>query len=280
MDNKTRIELQKKALENRITALNMVYRAQSGHIGGSFSVADILTVLYQKVMNVDPARPRWEGRDRLVMSKGHCTPALYAALAQRGFFPAEELNTFRETTSRLSGHAEMGVPGVDMSTGSLGQGLSAACGMALAGKIDGADYYVYSIQGDGELQEGMIWEAAMTAAKYNLDNLIAIVDHNKLQLDGTTEEVMPSMYHLAEKFQAFGWHVLECDGHDPAALYGALQEAKEVKGKPIAIIADTVKGKGVSFMENNVSWHGNVPSAEEYEAALAELKAQLEELEG
>lgn len=279
MDNTTRTELRKKAINTRITALNMVNRAQSGHIGGSFSVADILTVLYHKVMNVDPQNPRWVGRDRLVMSKGHCTPALYAVLAQRGFFPEAELATFRETTSRLSGHAEMNVPGVDMSTGSLGQGLSAACGMALAGKLDNADYYVYSIHGDGELQEGMIWEAAMTAAKYQLDNLVAIIDDNKLQLDGPTAEVMP-LYSLEGKFTAFGWHVITCDGHDLEALDAALMEAKGVKGKPVAIIAETVKGKGVSFMENNVHWHGNVPSAEEYEKAVLELQAQLQEVEG
>ena len=279
MDSKTKVDLQNKATQVRITALNMVNRAQSGHIGGSFSVADILTVLYHKVMNVDPKRPKWEGRDRLVMSKGHCTPALYAVLAQVGFFPEEDLKDFRETTSYLSGHAEMNVPGVDMSTGSLGQGLSAAVGMALAGKLDRADYFVYSIHGDGELQEGMIWEAAMTAAKYQLDNLIAIIDDNKLQLDGTVEEIMPSMYPVEDKFEAFGWHVITCDGHDLDALYSALQEAREVKGKPIVIIAQTVKGKGVSFMENNVSWHGNVPSAEEYEKALAELEAQLQEVE-
>lgn len=276
MDNKVRSDLHQNATTARIDALNMVYRAQSGHIGGSFSMMDMLTVLYDQVMNIDPKQPHWEKRDRFVLSKGHCTPALYSVLANKGYFPKEDLAGFRNADSYLSGHAEINIPGVDMSTGSLGQGLSVACGMALAAKLDNQDYRVYSIHGDGELQEGMIWEAAMTAAKFELDNLVAIIDNNRLQLDGTVEEMMPSLYPLKEKLEAFGWHVLVCDGHDFAELCTAFEEAKTVKNKPVAIIAQTVKGKGVSFMENDGSWHGSVPTEEQYQIALRELNWQLQ----
>lgn len=263
----------------RRSALEMVYRATSGHIGGSFSMCELMTALYFKEMNIDPQNPKWADRDRLVLSKGHCTPALYSALAMRGYFPMEELSTFRQIDSHLSGHPEMKyVKGVDMSTGSLGQGFSAAVGMALAGQLDQKDYRVYAILGDGEIQEGQIWEAAMAAGHYGLSNLCAIVDNNNIQIDGTIEEIM-SPYPIDEKFAAFGFHVITCDGHDMVSICNALEEAKAEKDKPSVIIAKTVKGKGVSYMEHNNEWHGNDPNEEQYLIAAAELDALIAEAE-
>ena len=268
------------AAKARLLALDMVHTAASGHIGGSLSSLDALTVLYFNKMNVDPQDPRNPGRDRFVLSKGHCSPALYSTLALRGFFPVEDCKLFRSINGHMSGHAEMNhVPGVDMSTGSLGQGISTAVGMALAGKVAKKDYRVYSILGDGECQEGQVWEAAMAAAKYKLDNLCAIIDHNGLQIDGKTCDVMPSE-PLDEKCAAFGWHVIKIDGHDFDQIQAAFDEAKTVKGKPTMILAKTVKGKGISFMENNAGWHGKAPNAEQFEIAKAELEAQIKELEG
>ena len=253
-----------------------VYHAASGHPGGSLSIADILAVLYFEEMRVDPNRPHWEDRDRFVLSKGHCAPALYGALAERGFFPTEDIKTLRRIDSYLQGHPDMkGVPGVDMSTGSLGQGICAANGMAYAARLDGKDYRVYAILGDGELEEGQVWEAAMFAPHYRLDNLCAFVDLNGLQIDGPTREVM-SPYPVDEKFRAFGWHVIVIDAHDYSEIRAALAEARQVKGKPTMIIAKSVKGKGVSFMENQAGWHGVAPKQEEYEQAMAELDALLE----
>lgn len=246
--------------------------ASSGHPGGSLSAADIVAALYFRVMRgLDPADPKNPDRDRFVLSKGHCCPVLYAALAERGFIPREELTTFRKLHSRLQGHPDMNkVPGVEASAGSLGQGISMAVGMALAGKLDGRGYRVYALLGDGECQEGQVWEAAMAAAHYKLDNLVAIVDRNGLQIDGPTEEVM-SLEPLAEKWRAFGWHTLEIDGHAFPAILAAFDEAAATAGRPTAIIARTVKGKGVSFMENAVEWHGVAPNAEQRDRALAEL---------
>ena len=273
MDTK---QLALTAAKARALSMNMVYGAASGHLGGSFSSMDILTVLYHNVMNVDPADPQKADRDRFVLSKGHCTPAIYPTLALRGYFPAEELKLFRSIEGHMSGHAEMRhVKGVDMSTGSLGQGLSAAVGMAIAGK---GTNRVYALMGDGEIAEGQIWEAAMAAAKFQLDNLCGIVDVNGLQIDGKTADVMPSE-PLDKKWEAFGWHVIKCDGHDYAAIEAAFAEAKTVKGKPSVILAATVKGKGVSFMENNAGWHGKAPNAEQYEQAMTELNAKIAELE-
>ena len=272
-------ELELTAAKGRLLGLEMVYRAASGHIGGSLSAMDILTELYFEVMKVDPARPGDPGRDRFVMSKGHCTPGLYPVLALRGYFPVEELELFRSIKGHMSGHPDMvHVKGVDMSTGSLGQGLACAGGMALAGKLDGRDYRVYALMGDGEIEEGEIWEAAMAAAKYKLDNLCGIVDVNGLQIDGATADVMPSE-PLDAKFAAFGWHVIKADGHSFESLRAAFAEAETVKGRPSVIIARTVKGKGVSFMENEAGWHGKAPNAEQYEAAHAELAAAVEKLE-
>ena len=245
--------------------------AGSGHPGGSLSAADIMAVLYFDKMNIDPENPQDPDRDRLVLSKGHIAPALYAALAERGYFPREDLLTLRKTTSHLQGHPNMNdTPGVDMSTGSLGQGLSVANGMALAGRLDGRDYWVYAVMGDGEVQEGMIWEAAMSAAHYKLDHVIAFLDHNGLQIDGSNDEVMGVM-PLDEKWRSFGWHVQVIDGHDIEAIQAAVDAAKAATGKPSVIICETVKGKGVSFMEGQVSWHGTAPNAEQAAAALAEL---------
>ena len=259
----------------RRSALEMVYRATSGHIGGSFSICELLGVLYFNEMRIDPAQPQCPERDRLVLSKGHCTPALYSALAYRGYFPMEELATFRDAYGHLSGHAEMRhVKGVDMSTGSLGQGISAAVGMALAGKLDEKAYRVYAILGDGEIEEGQVWEAAMAAGNYKLDNLCAIVDNNNIQIDGTIEEIM-SPYPIDRKFEAFGWHVVRCDGHDARSIAAAFAEARQTAGRPTMILAKTVKGKGVSFMENSCHWHGNDPDAQQYEAAAAELDAAI-----
>ena len=268
------------AAKGRLLGLDMVYDCASGHLGGSFSAMDALTVLYFDVMNVDPQNPANPDRDRFVLSKGHCTPALYPILAQRGFFPEEDLKLFRSIDGHMSGHAEMNhVKGVDMSTGSLGQGISAAVGMALAGKMDKKDYRVYSILGDGEIEEGQVWEAFMAAAKYNLDNLCAVIDVNGLQIDGKTADVMPTE-PLDKKMEAFGWNVISVDGHDLAALSAAFEQAKTVSGKPTVLLAKTVKGKGVSFMENDAGWHGKAPNAEQYEKARAELVAALAEKEG
>ncbi len=268
------------AAKARLLGLNMVYSAASGHIGGSFSSVDAMTTLYFHTMNIDPTNPADPNRDRFVLSKGHCTPALYPVLALRGFFPVDELAMFRSIDGHMSGHAEMHhVKGVDMSTGSLGQGISAAVGMALAGKSDKKDYRVYAILGDGELAEGQVWEAAMAAAKYKLNNLCAIVDVNGLQIDGKTADVMPTE-PLDKKFEAFGWNVLKADGHDFDSLIAALDAAKTETDCPTVILAKTTKGKGVSFMEDNAGWHGKAPNAEQYEQAKAELEAKVAELEG
>ena len=268
------------AAKGRLLGLDMVYHCASGHLGGSFSAMDILTVLYFDVMRVDPKDPKDPDRDRFVLSKGHCTPALYPILAQRGYFPEEDLKMFRSVEGHMSGHAEMHhMKGVDMSTGSLGQGISAAVGMALAGKLDKKDYRVYSLLGDGEIEEGQVWEAAMAAAKYRLDNLCAVVDVNGLQIDGATADVMPSE-PLDQKFEAFNWNVIRVDGHDYAALAEAFAAAAACKGKPTVLLARTVKGKGVSFMEGDYGWHGKAPNAEQYEKARAELAARVAELEG
>ena len=256
----------------RVDIIEMVAKAKSGHPGGSLSIADILTVLYFEEMNIKVEDTRWKDRDRFVLSKGHAAPALYAVLAERGYFPKEELKSLRKFESILQGHPDMKkTPGVDMSTGSLGQGLSAANGIALAGKLDKKDYRVYTIIGDGELQEGQIWEAAMSTSHYKLDNVVAFIDHNGLQIDGSNEEVM-NVSPVDKKFEAFGWNVLVIDGHNLEEIKDALTKAKEVKGKPTAIIAKTVKGKGVSFMENKASWHGTAPNEEQKVQALSELK--------
>ena len=268
------------AAHARLLAVDMVHAAASGHIGGSLSAMDILTLLYGDVMHVDPADPADPDRDRFVLSKGHCTPGLYPTLALRGFFPVEDLKMFRRIDGHMSGHAEMHhVKGVDTSTGSLGQGLSAAVGMALAGKMDHKDYRVYALLGDGELEEGQVWEAAMAAAKFRLDNLCAIVDVNGLQIDGRTADVMPSE-PLDKKFEAFNWNVQSVDGHDFDALERAFAAAAACREKPTVLLARTVKGKGVSFMENDAGWHGKAPNDEQYEKAHAELAATLAELEG
>ena len=270
-----------KAIANqlRIDMIEALAAAGSGHPGGSLSCADILTVLYFDKMRVDPDNPADPDRDRLVLSKGHAAPALYAALAERGFFPREELVTLRKLDSRLQGHPNMAdTPGVDMSTGSLGQGLSVANGMALAGRLDGRDYWVYCVMGDGEIQEGQVWEAAMSAAHYGLDHVIGFVDHNGLQIDGSNDEVMGVM-PIAEKFEAFGWDVVTVDGHDLEAISAAVDRAKGVAGRPHAIVCETVKGKGVSFMEGQVGWHGQAPNAEQAAVALAELRERQAELE-
>ncbi len=277
-------ELLKKQLEIAATKVRMgviegVFNAKAGHPGGSLSVADTLTYLYMHRMNVDPANPDWAERDRLVLSKGHTAPALYACLAHKGFFPVEELKTLRKIDSRLQGHPVRGkVPGVDMSTGSLGQGISAACGMALSAKLSQDSYKVYAVLGDGEIQEGQVWEAAMFAAHYKLDNLTAVVDNNGLQIDGSIADVM-SPYPIDEKFKAFGWHVICIDGHDMDAIDKAFAEADTITGKPTVIIQKSVKGKGVSFMENQCGWHGKAPNAEEYAKAMEELNAHLASLE-
>ncbi len=268
------------AAKGRIMGLDAVFACASGHIGGSLSAMDAIATLYFHTMRVDPKKPRDPDRDRFVLSKGHCTPALYPVLSLRGYFPAEDLKCFRSIKGHLSGHAEMHhVPGVDMSTGSLGQGLSAAVGMAMAGKMDAKSYRVYAMTGDGELDEGQIWEACMSAAKYKLDNLCVIVDVNGLQIDGKTSDVMPTD-PLDQKFEAFGFHVLKADGHSFADLADAFDKAAAHKGGPTVILAKTVKGKGVSFMENDAGWHGKAPNDEQYAKARAELEAALEKLEG
>lgn len=273
-------ELQILATKVRMNVIEGVYNAKSGHPGGSLSISDLLAYLYSEVMNVDPKNPKNPERDRLVLSKGHCAPGLYGILAEMGYFDKSEIKTLRQIGSILQGHPDMNkVPGVDMSSGSLGQGISAACGMALAGKIDNKDYRVYAIVGDGESEEGEVWEASMFAAHKKLDNLTVIIDYNGLQIDGPIEEVC-SPLPFDKKFEAFGFHVITMDAHDFNDIERAFNEAKEVKGKPVAIIQRSVKGKGVSFMENKAGWHGKAPNDEEYEIAMNELKAKLSELEG
>ena len=280
MDANSKKELAKIACSVRKGIIEGTFNAKSGHPGGSLSIADILTYLYFKEMNVDANAPVKEDRDRFVLSKGHAAPALYAVMAQKGYFPVEELKTLRKVGSRLQGHPSMNyLPGVDISTGSLGQGISAACGMALGAKLKGDAFRVYTILGDGEIGEGQVWEAAMYASAKKLDNLVAFVDNNNLQIDGTVEEVN-SPYPIPEKFASFGWNVVEIDAHSFDDIENALNNAKACKGKPTAIIAKSVKGKGVSFMENQVSWHGAAPNAEQYEIAMAELDAALKDLEG
>ncbi|HHV50925.1 MAG TPA: transketolase [Candidatus Avimonas sp.] len=279
MDAAKKKELSIIATKIRMAAIEGTYHAKSGHPGGSLSIADLLSVLYFSHMKVDPSNPFWPQRDRLVLSKGHSAPALYGALALKGYFPVEEMSRLRQVGSHLQGHPDMkGTPGVDMTTGSLGQGVSAAVGMALAGKLDNADYRVYAILGDGEIEEGQVWEAAMFASHKKLDNLCLIVDNNNLQIDGTVEEVN-SPYPIVEKFAAFGFNVLTIDGHDLEQIENALNQAKECKGKPTVIVQRSVKGKGVSFMENQVGWHGVAPNQEQYTLAMNELKEQLARLE-
>ncbi len=280
MDSMTKKELSIIATKIRQAVIEGTFNAKSGHPGGSLSIADLLAYMYWKVLNVDPADPKMADRDRMVLSKGHAAPALYGALAHRGFFSVELIPTLRKVSSILQGHPDMKhIPGVDMSSGSLGQGISAAVGMALAAKLDSATYRVYTILGDGEIEEGQVWEAAMFASAKKLDNLVAIVDNNNLQIDGTVEEVN-SPYPIPEKFAAFGWHVIEIDAHDFDQIEAAFAEARATESKPVAIIQKSVKGKGVSFMENQCNWHGSAPNAEQYAVAMAELDAKLQELEG
>ena len=278
MDATLKKQLEITACKVRMGIIEGVHSAKSGHPGGSLSIADTLTYLYFAKMNVYPDKPEEPQRDRLVLSKGHTAPALYSTLAQRGFFPEEELKSLRHIGAMLQGHPCIHIPGVDMSSGSLGQGISAACGMALSAKVSSDTYKVYTILGDGEIEEGQVWEAAMFAAHYKLDNLVAIVDNNGLQIDGKIEDVM-SPYPIVDKFKAFGWHVIEMDAHDFDSIEAAFNEAESVSGQPVAIIQKSVKGKGVSFMENNVSWHGSAPNDEQYEQAMGELKAALTALE-
>ncbi|NLX94111.1 MAG: transketolase [Clostridiales bacterium] len=279
MDEMVKKQLKITACKVRIGAIEAVYNAKSGHPGGSLSIADILTYLYFHRMNVDAKNPQWEDRDRLVLSKGHVSPGLYSVLALKGFLPVEELITFRKSDSMLQGHPNMHMtPGVDMSTGSLGQGFSVAVGLALGAKIGGKNFRTYAILGDGEIQEGQIWEAAMYASAKHLDSLTAVVDNNDLQIDGSIEDVN-SPYPIPEKFEAFGWNVIEICAHDFDEIDAAYKAAEKCKGKPTMIIAKSIKGKGVSFMENNYKWHGSAPNAEQYEQAMRELNAELAELE-
>ena len=267
-----KLELMKTANEVRKGIVTAVHSAKAGHPGGSLSAADIFTYLYFEEMNIDPKEPKKADRDRFVLSKGHTAPGLYSVLAQRGYFPVEDLKTLRHTGSYLQGHPDMKhIPGVDMSSGSLGQGISAAVGMAIAGKLDNADYRVYTLLGDGEIQEGQVWEAAMLAAHKKLDNLVVIVDNNNLQIDGAIDEVN-SPYPIDKKFEAFNFHVINIDGNDFDQIDAAFKEAKTVKGCPTAIIAKTIKGKDVSFMENQAGWHGKAPNDEEYAVAMADLE--------
>lgn len=273
-------ELEIFATKERLLLLEGIFNAKAGHPGGSLSIAELMAYLYNVEMKVDATNPKWEDRDRFVLSKGHAAPALYATLALKGFFPTEDMKTLRKADSYLQGHPSMKcVPGVDMSTGSLGQGISAAVGMALAGKLDNKDFRVYTILGDGEIEEGQVWEAAMFANAKKLDNLVVVVDNNNLQIDGTVEEVN-SPYPIPEKFMAFGFNTIEIDGNNLDEIERAFEAAKACKGKPTAIVAKTVKGKGVSYMENQVNWHGAAPNEELYNQAVAELTAKLNELEG
>ena len=280
MDKAEKKQLKKIACNVRKGDIEGTFNAKSGHPGGSLSAADIFTYLYFKEMNVKPEQPDWEDRDRFVLSKGHCCPSLYATLALKGYFDWNELTVLRHVGAMLQGHPDMkGTPGIDMSTGSLGQGISAACGMALAAKLDNKDYRTYTVLGDGEVEEGQVWEAAMFASHNKLDNLVVIVDQNGLQIDGTVEEVA-GIEPLDKKFESFGFEVSKIDGHDFEQIASALDKAKTVKGKPTAILAKTIKGKGVSFMENQVGWHGSAPNKEQYEQATAELQAEIDRLEG
>ena len=280
MDSSEIKQLRVLANKARMGAILGTYHAKSGHPGGSLSAADIFTYLYFEEMNINPEKPDDPDRDRFVLSKGHCCPSLYAVLALKGYFDWDELISLRHVGAMLQGHPDMkGTPGIDMSTGSLGQGVSAACGMALAGKLDNKDYRVYTVLGDGEVEEGQVWEAAMFASHHKLDNLVVIVDQNGLQIDGPVAEV-GGIEPLDKKFEAFGFEVIKIDGHDFEQIKAALDRAKTVKGKPTAILAKTVKGKGVSFMENQVGWHGVAPNKEQYEAATAELQAENDRLEG
>ncbi len=278
MEQATLKELKATALRIRMGVIEGTYNAKSGHPGGSLSITDVLTWLYFKEMTIDPENPQMASRDRFVLSKGHTAPGLYSTLAQRGFFPDEELNTLRQTDSRLQGHPDMkGVPGVDMSTGSLGQGVSTAVGMALSAKHFGDNFRVYSALGDGEIEEGQVWEAAMFASHKKLDNLCIVVDFNGLQIDGTLDEVN-NPAPIPEKFAAFGWEVIEIDGHDFEQIAAAFAKAKTIKGKPTVIVSHSTKGKGVSFMENKANWHGSAPNEEQYNTAMAELTAALNQL--
>ncbi len=280
MDNKELLEMQKIACKVRIWTIEGVFHAKSGHPGGSLSAADMITYLYFKEMNVDPQNPKDPDRDRFVLSKGHCCPALYAALALKGYFSTDEIKVLRHIGAMLQGHPDMkGTPGIDMSSGSLGQGVSAACGMALAAKLDNKNYRVYTMLGDGECEEGQVWEAAMFASHMKLDNLCMIVDFNGLQIDGHVNDVA-GLEPLDKKFEGFGFEVLKIDGNNFDEIEHALNKAKTVKGKPTVILANTVKGKGISYMENQVGWHGKAPNADEYKVALEELNEQLKILEG
>ena len=273
-------QLMATACKVRMNAIRGVHAAKAGHPGGSLSAADMFTYLYFKEMNIDPANPKWEDRDRFVLSKGHTAPGLYATLALRGFFPVEDMDSLRQIGSHLQGHPNMNeTPGVDMSTGSLGQGISAAAGMALGDKYQKKDCRVYTLLGDGEIQEGQVWEACMFASHYNLDNLCVIVDNNGLQIDGKVADVM-SPYPIPEKLAAFGFEVMEINGHDFDQIEAAFEKAKATKGKPFGIVMKTIKGKDVSFMENNAGWHGKAPNDDEYAQAMSELQAKLAEVEG
>ena len=279
MDKREKAELKITANKVRQLIIEGVFNAKSGHPGGSLSAADIFTYLYFKELNVDPKNPKWADRDRFVLSKGHCCPGLYAALAIKGYFPEKEIKSLRHIGAMLQGHPDMkGTPGVDMSSGSLGQGVSAACGMALAAKMDNASYRVYAMLGDGECEEGQVWESAMFAAHHNLDNLCYIVDYNGLQIDGKVSEVA-GIEPLDKKFESFGFEVIKICGHCFNQIEEAFEKAKSVKGKPTVIIAETVKGKGVSYMEDQVGWHGKAPNQEQYELALNELREQQKVLE-
>lgn len=279
MDDAKKKELKIMACKVRMGIIEGVFNAKSGHPGGSLSIADIMTYLYFSEMNVDPENPKDENRDRLVLSKGHTAPALYAAMANKGYFPVEELKTLRKSDSRLQGHPSMKyLPGIDMCTGSLGQGISAAVGMALGAKLQNKTFRVYTPLGDGEIEEGQVWEAAMFAGNHGLDNLVAIVDNNNLQIDGTCEEVN-APYPIKEKFEAFNWNVIEINGHCFRQIEEAFNAARACKGKPTCIVAKTVKGKGVSYMEDVCSWHGSAPNKEQYDIAMTELSDALRELE-
>ena len=279
MDSILKKQLEIFACKVRMGVIEGTYNAKAGHPGGSLSIAEVMTYLYNCEMNVDPKDPKKDDRDRFVLSKGHAAPALYSALALKGFFPTEEIKNLRKIGKLLQGHPDMKhIPGVDMSTGSLGQGISAACGMALSAKMSNKDYRVYTVLGDGEIEEGQVWEAAMFAGFRKLDNLVAFVDYNNLQIDGTLDEVVSPM-PIDEKFKAFGWNVICIDGNDLDAIEAAYKAARECKGKPTCIVGKTVKGKGVSFMENQCGWHGKAPNAEQYAVAIEELNKALAELE-
>ncbi len=280
MNQEKKLELEKLALTARKDILTAVHAAQSGHPGGSLSVVDTLTYLYFNKMNVDPKNPKWEDRDRFVLSKGHTAPALYAVLSAKGFFEKDALLKLRKPDGFLQGHPDMkGTAGVDMSTGSLGQGISTAVGMALAAKMDNKNIAVYTVLGDGEIQEGQVWESAMFASHYKLDNLVAVVDNNNLQIDGKVSDVM-SVYPIDEKFKAFGWNVTVCDGHDMQSIHNAFEKTNEKNGKPWVIIQTSIKGKGVSFMEDKAAWHGSAPNDEQYKEAIEALDKKLSEMGG